>query len=93
MANRPTMSKMQREIEKLKKEQFQTNLTVQRHEEELKRVQRREIIRMLQEKNTPRSTRFRFTYEEIAQEMGCSSATVSNIAKEEGLSRRLGLVE
>ncbi|MFQ6571466.1 hypothetical protein ACLOF6_27620 [Bacillus sp. AF53] len=93
MANRPTQAKQKREIDKLKRDYCQLNIRVQTVEEEMKKVKRREIIRMLQEKTHHKSARYKYTYEEIAEEMGCSSTTVANIAREEGLSRRLNLAE
>lgn len=73
----------------LKKEQMLINKQLNDHAEKIKKGERREIIRLLQEKNTNKvSSRFRYTYDEIAEKMECSSATISNIAKEEGLSRR-----
>lgn len=93
MANRPTMSNMQKQIDELKRAQLKTNQEVKRHEVELKQIQKREIVTMLSEKNTPTSSRFRYTYDEIAVALGCSPATVSNIAREYGLSRRLKAVE
>ncbi|TKI82226.1 hypothetical protein [Bacillus mycoides] len=93
MANRPTQAKQKREIDKLKKDYCQLNIRVQTVEEEMKKVRRREIIRMLQEKTHHKSARYKHTYEEIAEEMDYSSTTVANIAKEEGLSRRISVVD
>ncbi|MGF1438738.1 hypothetical protein ACQUW6_32095 [Bacillus thuringiensis] len=93
MANRPTQAKQKREIDKLQKDYCQLNIRVQTVEEEMKKVRRRAIIRMLQEKTLHKSARYKYTYEEIAEEMGYSSTTVANIAKEEGLSRRISVVD
>ena len=46
------------------------------------------IIQMLQEKNSPHSNRPRYTYEEISAETGRSTGYISNLARENGLSRR-----
>lgn len=81
MANRPKIGQLKRDLENLKRQ-------VKENTEEIKKVKKREIIEMLKEKNTPTSSRDRYTYEEIAEYIGCSPATVSNIAKENGLSRR-----
>lgn len=89
MANRPTMTKMQKQIDELKRDQLKTNQDVKRHELELKAIQRRDVIKLLSEKSTPNSARYRYTYDEIGEIVGCSSGTVANIAKENGLSRRL----
>jgi len=94
MANRPTMSKLQKELDSLKREQLAVNQRLNEHEQMIKQGQRREIIRLLQEKNTNKTnSKPRYTYSEIAEMMDCSSATVSNIAKEEGLSRQLKIVD
>ncbi|MED0988232.1 hypothetical protein [Bacillus paramycoides] len=48
---------------------------------------------MLQEKAHHKSTKYKFTYVEIAEEMGCFYTTVANIAREEGLNRRFNVAE
>lgn len=93
MANRPTQTKQKKEIDKLKKEVFQINIRMQSYEDALNKIKRREIIRMLQEKTHYKSTRYKFTYAEIAEEMEFSYTTVANIAREEGLNRRFNAVE
>ncbi|PES22288.1 hypothetical protein CN488_14870 [Bacillus anthracis] len=93
MANRPTQAKQKKEIDKLKKDVFQMKIQMQTYEEELNKIKRREVIRMLQEKAHHKSTRYKFTYIEIAEEMGCSYTTVANIAREEGLNRRFNVAE
>ena len=81
MANRPRMKTMQNEINQLKE-------TIRDHEQRLKNVEEREIIKMLQETNRPGSSRPRYTYKEIAEEVGVSASTVNNIAAKNNLSRR-----
>jgi hypothetical protein len=82
MANRPTMKQLQTNDRK-------QDERLDKLEEEVKGLRRREIIGYLREKNIPGSPKFRYTYEEIANLVGLSTTVVANIAKEEGLSRRL----
>ncbi|EOP79369.1 MULTISPECIES: hypothetical protein [Bacillus cereus group] len=93
MAKRPTKAQQKRDFEKMYKEVCDLKLIVKRHDEEIKNSQRREIIRMLQERTHHKSERYKFTYTEIAEEMGYSYTAVANIAREEGLSRRISVVE
>lgn len=82
MANRPTMKQLQESDRK-------QNNRLDNLEKEIKASKRREIIRYLSEMNMPGSSRYRYTYEEIANFMDVSTTLVANIAREEGLPRRL----
>ncbi|MDA1850288.1 hypothetical protein PDL09_24270 [Bacillus cereus] len=93
MAKRPTKAQQKRDIDKMYKDLCDLKLIVKRHDEEIKNSQRREIIRMLQERTHHKSERYKFTYMEIAEEIGCSYTTIANIAREERLNRRLNVVE
>ncbi|MCE5222551.1 MAG: AsnC family protein [Clostridium sp.] len=81
MANRPKMKTIQNELNQLKE-------TVKDHEQRLKNAEEREIVRMLQETNKPGSSKPRYTYKEIAEDVGVSPSTVNNIAAKNNLSRR-----
>lgn len=81
MANRPKMKTIQNEISSMKNQ-------LNDHEERLKQIEEREIIGMLQETNIPGSSKPRYTYQEIADFVGVSPSTVSNIASRNNLSRR-----
>lgn len=81
MANRPKLKTLQNGIEDLR-EKYRD------HEERLKAVEEREIVRMLQETNRPGvSSKPRYTYMEIAEEVGVSASKVCTIAEKNGLSR------
>lgn len=75
------LAKLTQELNDLKAKSTHTD-------ERLKNLERREIITLLQEKNIPGSSKYRYTYEEIAEIVGTSPSTVARIAKEEGISRR-----
>ena len=81
MANRPKMKTIQNDINNMKN-------TISEHEERLKKIEEREIVNMLQEANIPGSSKPRYTYQEIADYVGVSPSTVSNIASKNNLSRR-----
>lgn len=81
MANRPKMKTMQNELSAMRN-------TLDDHEARLKQIEEREIISMLQESNIPGSSKPRYTYQEIADFVGVSPSTVSNIASKNNLSRR-----
>ncbi|MCW6107824.1 hypothetical protein [Clostridium sporogenes] len=81
MAKRPKMKTMQADIVQMKTK-------LQEHEERIKSIEEREIIKMLQEKNRPGSERPRYTYQEIAEVTRVSAGTVNNIAAKNNLSRR-----
>lgn len=93
MASKNKISDLRKEVEELKIEQQKTKNKLRQHDEEIKGFQHREIRRLLEEKNSPVSKRFRYTYEEIANELNCSPSTVSNVAREYGLSRRMKAVD
>lgn len=82
MAKRPTMKELQTS-DKMQ------NTRLDKLEEEVRASKRREIMRYLSERNDPRSSRYRYTYDEIASFMDVSTTQVANIAREEGLARRL----
>lgn len=92
LANRPRLGDLQKGQNSLKgdfrdfKNEFKDFKNEVRNK--FKEVDRREVIRLLQEKNSPYSDKFRYTYEEIGNIVGISTTEVNNIAKEEGLSRR-----
>ncbi|MET1029362.1 hypothetical protein [Domibacillus tundrae] len=92
MANRPTMSKLQKELQQVKSEfkQFkvQTEEKQKAQENQIKDINRREIISMLQKTLPHNPSRPFYTYDEIAKQMNCSSTSIANIAKEAGISRR-----
>ncbi|WP_035288022.1 hypothetical protein [Clostridium sp. KNHs214] len=92
MANRPRLGELQRENVNIKNElrDFKNEFKDFKNEvrSKFKDVDRRDTIRLLQEKNSPYSDKFRYTYEEIGNAVGISTTEVANIAKEEGLSRR-----
>lgn len=46
------------------------------------------IIQMLQETNSPYSDKPRYSYDEISSASGRSTGYISNLAKDNGLSRR-----
>lgn len=82
MANRPTMKGLQNNDRR-------QNERIEKLEEEVRGIKRREIIGYLREKNIPGSSKYRYTYDEIANIFNVSTTTIANIAKEEGLARRL----
>ena len=81
MANRPKMKNIQNELSSMRNK-------VNDHEERLKQIEEREVISMLQESNILGSSKPRYTYQEIADFVGVSPSTVSNIASKNNLSRR-----
>lgn len=104
MAQKNKISELRKEIQDLKIEHQksknkqrqadeETKNRLKKHDEEIKAIQHREIRRLLEERNLPISNRFRYTYEEIANELNCSPSTVSNVAREYGLSRRMKAVD
>lgn len=100
MANRPTMNGLRRQVQNLENKVSGQQEEIRKLEKEVKsntarigNVERNEIIEKLQEKNTPNSNRYRYTYQEIADDVGCTKSTVTTIAKETGLSRRLRAVD
>lgn len=95
MANRPTMKSLQKENQNLSKRvqtlednDRATRREIKENKEQIKNLQRNDIIQLLQEMNSPYSQRYRYTYDEIADQLEVSKGTVANIAKEENLSRR-----
>lgn len=81
MANRPKMKIMQNELSPMRN-------TLNDYETMLKQMKETEIIGMLQESNIQGSSKPRYTYQEIADFVGVSPSTVSNIASKNNLSRR-----
>lgn len=92
MANRPKLGDLQKGYSSVKNDVRDLANELKDFKSEVhakfKDVDRREVIRLLQEKNSPYSDKFRYTYEEIANIVGISTTEVANIAKDEGLSRR-----
>lgn len=92
MAVRPKLRDIQKDYSSLKNglrdlstefKDFKSEVKAQ-----FKQVNTREVIRLLQKKNSPYSDKFRYTYEEISNMIGISTTEVANIAKDEGLARR-----
>ncbi|MEB9503159.1 hypothetical protein P4J13_04110 [Bacillus anthracis] len=67
----------QRQQKQLKEQKYQIELLTDSR-----------IIQMLEEKNSRHSNKPRYSYEEISAETGRSVGYISNLAKENGLSRR-----
>ncbi|HDR8250296.1 TPA: hypothetical protein QC119_005177 [Bacillus cereus] len=95
MAKRPTMKQLQTNDQQLSKKLARLEQTVNdlkaelsNTKERLGNAERRDIINYLKEKNFSGSSKYRYTYEEIAQIFNTSPSTIAKIAKDEGLSRR-----
>lgn len=92
MANRPRLGDLQRDYSGIKSNLRDLTNEFKDFKNEVrskfKEVDRRDVVRLLQEKNSPYTDKFRYTYEEIANMEGISTTEVANIAKDEGLSRR-----
>lgn len=61
---------------------------IKENTQQIDRLTDAKIIDMLQETNSTYSSRPRYSYEEISNATGKSTGYISNIAKENGLSRR-----
>jgi hypothetical protein len=92
MANRPRLGDIQRDYSVIKSDVRDLTNEFKDFKNEVrtkfKEVDRRDVVRLLQEKNSPYTDKFRYTYEEIGNIVDVSTTEVANIAKDEGLSRR-----
>lgn len=92
MAKRPRLADIQRDYNGIKSDVRDLTNEFKDFKNEVrskfKEVDRRDAVRLLQEKNSPYTNKSRYTYEEIGNMVGVSTTEVANIAKEEGLSRR-----
>jgi|LAHS01.1.fsa_nt_gb beta-N-acetylglucosaminidase len=92
MANRPKLGQIQKDYSDLKSDMRNLNNDLKGFKNEVrskfKEIDRRDVIRLLQEQNSIYSDKYRYTYEEIGSMVGISTTEVANISKEEGLARR-----
>lgn len=89
------MGRTNSKINDLQRRVAQLEESEQRTTREMKDLKRQvdlltdsQIIQMLQETNSPYSNKPRFSYSEIAEASGRSTGYISNLAKDNGLSRR-----
>lgn len=89
------MGRTSSKINDLQKRVAELEMITQKHDKDLKnnkdqidRLTDSRIIEMLQVKNSIHSDKPRYSYEEISGETGRSTGYISNIARDNGLSRR-----
>ncbi|MGG0591512.1 hypothetical protein SAMN04487776_103129 [Priestia megaterium] len=79
---------LQRRVSRLEMESQKQQKQLKEQKQQIELLTDSRIIQMLQERNTRHSAKPRYSYDEISAETGRSTGYISNLAKENGLSRK-----